>query len=123
MLSFFQAGGFWSIAIAFTGLSALAAGFCQLKHVGQRDYGALIAGLSALTLCISLVGYGVGLWSTVGVSDIHQPTDAAALMTMALGYASTVLALGGVMTTAALIVGSVAYHRHLNCRPVPGRPG
>jgi hypothetical protein len=120
MLSFLQAGGIWSVVITFTGLCALAAGICQFRRVGERDYGALIAGLTGLTLCVSLVGYGVGLWSAVGVSDVNQPADAAALMAMALGYASTVLALGGVMTTAALIVGSVAYHRHLNCRPVPG---
>ena len=116
MFELFQAGGIWNVVITISGFFAIAMGIRQFTRRGKRDYGALIAGLTTLTLCLSILAYGLGMWNVVGMVTLAEPLEAAATMSLAVGYASTALAWGGFMSTLSALVGGLAYHAHLNQR-------
>lgn len=112
MSSLIAAGGPWNLVIATLGFAAIAAGVLQLRRAGRSDLGALVVGLTCATFFVSVLAYGLGMWSAVGVAAGAEPAKGAALMALAQGYASTVLATGSLLATLGAITGAVACQRH-----------
>ncbi len=112
MTHLIAAGGPWNLVIALFGFSAIAAGVVQLRRAGRADLGALVVGLTCATFFVSVLAYGLGMWQAVSVATGAEPAKGAALMTLAQGYASTVLATGSLLATVSAITGAIAVHRH-----------
>ncbi len=104
------AGGYWNIAITLLGVIAFAFNARQLRSP-QRDDRVALLGTIALIPLVSMLGYGLGMWHAVGIVDQHTPTEATAVMAIAQGYASTVLAWGGLMAAANTLLATVALQR------------
>jgi len=102
MMQFVMSGGFFSIAVLLLGIATLAFNGLYLAKGSPTGGRQRIGWLLVATLCVGLMGTGVGLYEAA----MKLPNMTPGQLGKVLGIASTCLALAaGISAVNALLLG------------------